>query len=66
MYKHFLTARVSLSTFLAGNGCLVVWPSRSSLRTQTYFRLMYETKVCLQARQEGVKSNFIGSNHAVG
>ena len=25
-----------------------------------------ETKGCLQARQGGVKSNFIGSNHAVG
>ena len=23
-------------------------------------------QVCLQARQEGVKSNFIGGNHAVG
>ena len=47
---------------MSGNG----WPSRSSLRTQACFRLMCETKGCLQARQGGVKSNFIGSNHAVG
>ena len=55
MYEHFLTAGVSLSTFLSGNGCLVVWPSRSSLRRQACFRLMCETKVCLQARQEGAR-----------
>ena len=42
---------MSFSTFLSGNWCLVVWPSQSRLRTQACFRLMCETKECLQAEE---------------